>query len=134
MRALIRWLQHRFDKRHMHHLVHTDLAPGYHDTDLMVLYANMALVKWYLEKDAVIAGTDEDHEPFREMLAWFERYKAMDDELPTPTCSCAPVEPLRSCEHWAAWADANHDLTEKYEAEAEGRLVWMMRNRRSMWS
>lgn len=133
-RDVVWWFKCRLMKRHMHHVVHTDLAPGYHDTDMMVLYANMALVKWYLEKDAVIAGDEEEHKPFREMLEWFERYKNSDDEIPTPTCSCVPDPFWHSCEHWMVWADDHHRLAEKYEAEAEEHLVWLMRNRRIMWS
>lgn len=134
-RDALRWFRTRYVKGYMHHVVHTDLPPGYHDTDMMVLYANMALVKWYVEKDAPIAGEESFHAKCRDILAWFERYKARDDEMPTPECKCVGGDTYHTmCEHWHAWAKANRELHEKYEAEAEEHLVWIMRNRRGMWS
>jgi len=70
-------IQHRYNPRHIHHLVNTGLRPGYYDVDTLMLYSVMALVCRYVEREhdgeealekwaqeLVDHPADPDHEPY----------------------------------------------------------------------
>ena len=46
---VIWWLKYRTMKAHNHHTVFTDLTPGYHDFDAILLHASMAVLVDYVE-------------------------------------------------------------------------------------
>lgn len=38
-------------RKHAHHVVHTDLKPGWHDVDIVMLHANFALLSRFVEQE-----------------------------------------------------------------------------------
>lgn len=44
------WLRHRIVPRHIHHIVKTELPPGYHDPCEVILYAAFKSLRGYVEK------------------------------------------------------------------------------------
>lgn len=42
------WLKHRVVPEHQYHVVRTDLTPGFHDTDTVLLHAAMAVLDRYI--------------------------------------------------------------------------------------
>jgi len=58
------WVLYRCVPRHQYHIVRTDLPPGYHDEDTLILHACMAMLCRYIEN----LGAVEEIEAFNRNL------------------------------------------------------------------
>ncbi len=61
------WVKCRVHPRYRHHVVRTELEPGWHDCDEVMLYAMMALLKRYVEWE--IGGSEKLRERVKDLRA-----------------------------------------------------------------